>query len=153
MINIINMTDASYTTCNVSSYDMFRTNGIAPTPQRQAIWDVLAGSNRGLSISELIEIVRSKGIGQATVYRTVMIFLETGIAVSVRTVSGKNIIVALRGGHSHPVVCTECHAIVEFETCHLELLEELLVLRTGYRITGHHLVIFGRCPECLEALE
>ena len=127
---------------------LFSARGIHLTSKRKAIWNFFANNPQGHSIAQTAECLKSHGIGQATVYRSVLILLELGLLHRIQDKSGKTLFVAVRPGHTHPLVCRECFNTVEFDSCDLSILEKLLNSQTGYSIEGHHLEIYGVCPKC-----
>ncbi|HEX4048563.1 MAG TPA: transcriptional repressor, partial [Elusimicrobiota bacterium] len=58
-------------------------NGLRLTGQRGAILDLFLTSDRHLSQEEIYQALRSKGIGRATVFRTLKTLQECGLAAPV----------------------------------------------------------------------
>ncbi|HEY3379756.1 MAG TPA: Fur family transcriptional regulator [Armatimonadota bacterium] len=128
---------------------IFRARGIPYTPQRRAVWTFFVEHPQGHTISAAVDALLQAHIGQATVYRTVFLLLDMGLLRRIQDdVSGKAYFVAVRPGHSHPLICRQCRAIVEFDSCDLTILERLLARETGYIIERHHLEVYGVCPTC-----
>lgn len=125
-----------------------KAQGVQSTPQRRAIWAFYSSRPRGITIAEAVEALQRAGIGQATVYRTTFLFLDIGLLCRIQLPTGRVCFVALKSEHSHPLICRQCHNIVEFDTCDLSVLEKLLNAQTGYEIEGHQLEVYGTCPEC-----
>ena len=93
--------------------------------------------------------MKDSGIGMATVYRTVELFVKLGLLTCMQDAPGKLRYVAICPGHTHVLICRGCHVVVEFEDCDLSLLEKLLVAKTGFAVQSHHLEVYGLCPQCL----
>lgn len=127
---------------------LFQEHGIHCTEQRKQVWQFFSTHPHGLTISEAVEKLKTCGIGQATVYRTVELFVELGLLTRTQDHMGKTRYTAICPGHCHALICRECHAVVEFDDCDISVLEKLLVAKTGYQIEGHHLEIYGMCPVC-----
>ena len=127
---------------------VFHARGMHCTAPRRKIWDFFAGHAQGLTISEAVEALKRLRIGQATVYRAVELFVRLGLLTTARDSVGKIRYVAVCPGHSHTLICSGCHAVVEFDDCDLTVLEKQLMARTGFAIQGHHLEIYGTCPAC-----
>lgn len=51
-------------------------------------------------------------------------------------------------GHRHHLICTNCHRMVPIDVCPLEKIEEDVVKKTNFDITGHKLELYGVCPDC-----
>ena len=132
---------------------LFNERGLAYTAQRRAVWEFFAYHQHGHTIADTVDALHARHIGQATVYRTIFLLLDLGVLRRLQSdVGGKTFFVAVRPGHTHPLICRVCHAIVDFDTCDLAILEKLLAHETGYAIEHHHLEIYGRCPECQDAI-
>jgi len=118
------------------------------TLQRRQVWEFFADHPQGHTIGESVEALRDAGIGQATVYRTVMLLLDAGLLCRLQDPDGRSYFMAARPGHSHPLICSGCRNVVEFDACDLSVLEKLLTAETGYAILRHRLEIYGLCPRC-----
>jgi Fe2+ or Zn2+ uptake regulation protein len=126
----------------------FRGRGMHCTVPRRRVWDFFAGQAQGYTIAEAVAALKRLHIGQATVYRAVELFVQCGLLTTTREESGKVRYLAVCPGHSHALICSRCHTVVEFDDCDLALLEKLLMARTGFAIQGHHLEVYGTCPAC-----
>ena len=118
------------------------------TSQRQSIWRLFNNAPNGYTIPDAADVLKKKGIGHATVYRTVKTLQKLGRLHWVHEKNGEHRFVARHGPHSHMLTCRSCDQVIEFESCNLTLLEKLLTLETGYRIEGHELEFYGLCPRC-----
>ncbi|HXK59183.1 MAG TPA: transcriptional repressor, partial [Acidobacteriota bacterium] len=67
-------------------YDYLASQGLKRTQQRDLILDTFLSSEHHVNVDDLIRRVRESDpqTGYATVYRTVNLFLESGIAQEVR---------------------------------------------------------------------
>ena len=131
---------------------VFRQKGIPFTKQRRLIWDFFAGEDRAATITEAAEALRSEGVGQATVYRTVTLLGELGLLARVQDGRGEICYTAPPIGHSHPLICGVCRRVVRFDgNGDVKNLETRLERETGFSIYGHHLEVYGICAECAAA--
>ena len=128
--------------------EIFRLCGANYTAQRKAIWEFFAGNTQGYAIREAAAVLKPSGIGIATVYRTIELFVKIGLLQCTQDSPGKIRYIAVCPGHSHTLICRGCRTVVEFDDCDLTLLERLLVAKTGFAIQGHHLEMYGFCPAC-----
>jgi Fur family ferric uptake transcriptional regulator len=122
---------------------------IRNTRQRTVIRDVIEKADRPLSTAEILEGARGgvKGIGIATVYRTVKALTEEGWLVPVE-LPGESPRYELAGkGHHHHFQCKACGRVFELQGC-VENLRRLAP--RGFRVTGHELVLYGSCQMCVE---
>jgi len=133
---------------------VFRAKGIPFTRQRRLIWDYFAGADRAATIGEAADALRSDGVGQATVYRTVTLLSDLGLLARVQDRRGEICYTAPPIGHSHPLICGVCRKVVRFDgDGDVKDLEARLAAETGFSIYGHHLEVYGICPACREARE
>jgi len=128
--------------------ESFHNLGHRFTNQRESIWQLFNNAPNGYTISDAADALKKKGIGHATVYRTVKTLQKLGRLHWVHEKNGEHRFVARHGSHSHMLTCRSCGRVVEFESCNLNLLEKLLALETGYLIEGHYLELYGPCPQC-----
>jgi Fe2+ or Zn2+ uptake regulation protein len=128
---------------------VFHQKGIPFTRQRRLIWDFFAGADRAATITEAADALRSYGVGQATVYRTVQLLSDLGLLARVQDGRGEICFIAPPIGHSHPLICGVCRKVVRFDgDGDVAELEAKLAVETGFAIYGHHLEIYGICPSC-----
>ena len=133
---------------------VFRATGIPFTRQRRLIWDYFAAADRAATIGEAADALRSDGVGQATVYRTVTLLSDLGLLARVQDRRGEICYTAPPIGHSHPLICGVCRKVVRFDgDGDVKDLEARLAAETGFSIYGHHLEVYGICPACREARE
>lgn len=125
--------------------------GLKSTRQRDIILESFLSSDRHLSIEELYLQLREKhpGIGYATVYRTLKLFAESGIAREIHFGDGQTRYEHLAHGEHHDhLVCTRCGAIVEFENEAIEKLQAEVASQHGFTILNHKLELYGICATC-----
>ncbi len=128
---------------------ILRARGIPHTQQRRDVWQYFTESEHAHTITETAEALTPKGVGQATVYRTIALFSELGLLHRVQTLSGDVCYTAIRPGHRHPLVCGSCRRVVDFAgEDDLHDLQLRLHRETGFEIYGHHVEVYGVCPAC-----
>jgi len=135
--------------------DIFRKyiaqKSLKSTKQREIILEEFLRSSSHLSTEELYLKIRRKHpqIGYATVYRTLKLFAECGIAEERNFGDGQARYEKSNGEEHHDhLVCTVCGAIIEFENPRIEELQELVAREHGFEITSHRLELYGRCAKC-----
>jgi Fur family transcriptional regulator, ferric uptake regulator len=125
--------------------------GLRSTEQRRVIVDTFAGAQSHLTIEELLALVKQRDprIGYATVYRTLKMLAESGIANELHFGDGFSRY-ELREALSHHdhLICTSCGVIVEFEEPAIEQLQERIAERHGFSVTSHRHELYGFCPKC-----
>ena len=125
--------------------------GLKSTRQRDVILDAFLSSERHMSIEELYLKLRSRhpNIGYATVYRTLKLFAEAGIALEIQFGDGQTRYEHLAEGEHHDhLVCTLCGAITEFRNDTIEKLQDEIAEGYGFIIETHKLELYGRCAKC-----
>ncbi|GAB4294603.1 MAG: transcriptional repressor [Desulfuromonadia bacterium] len=125
--------------------------GLKTTRQRNQILEFFLSSRRHLSVEEFHREIRERhpSIGYATVYRTLKLFAESGIAREIDFGDGQTRYEPLVAGEHHDhLVCLRCGAIEEFSHDGIESLQEEVALQHGFSIVTHRLEIYGHCKVC-----
>ena len=87
-------------------------------------------------------------IGLATVYRTLNLFCEAGLAQARHFGTQTQYDNVAHKGHHDHLICTACGKIVEFENCQIERLQEEVARKHGFAIQTHKLELYGLCAGC-----
>ncbi len=129
-------------------------HGLRSTEQRRLIVDTFFASPEHVTLEQLLERVRASDsrIGYATVYRTMKMLSEGGIAHERRFGDGfTRYELADDETHHHDhLICVECGGIEEFEEPAIEELQESVALRHGFEVFYHKHELSGRCRACNE---
>ncbi|BDV42375.1 transcriptional repressor [Geotalea uraniireducens] len=131
--------------------DFIADRGLKTTRQRDIILDAFLASDRHLSIEDLYLKLRTShpNIGYATVYRTLKLFAESGIAREIQFGDGQTRYEHVEQGEHHDhLVCTGCGAIIEFENEAIEKLQDKVAASHDFLIQYHKLELYGLCPKC-----
>uniref|UniRef100_I2PWS8 Ferric uptake regulation protein n=1 Tax=Desulfovibrio sp. U5L TaxID=596152 RepID=I2PWS8_9BACT len=121
------------------------------TPQRRQILHVFLAEEGHVTSEELYQKVKrdSSSIGQATVYRTLKLLADSGLAKAVEFGDGAMRYEILYGQTHHDhLICEECGVNVEVVDPAIERLQEEVARRHGFALTGHKLYLYGLCPDC-----
>jgi len=107
-----------------------------------------------LSIDELYAAVKRKNprVGYATVYRTLKLLKESGLAAERHFDDGQARFEAIEEAappHDH-IICERCGKIVEFASRELERLEERIGRFLGFVVSRHRMELYGICADCRE---
>ena len=101
----------------------------------------------------LWERLKAKGskVSRASVYRTISILVEHG-AISQVEKTEKHAHYEKTGGKGHHdhLICLSCGAAIEAYSPTLEMLQEELCQREGFKGVRHTLEIMGYCRKCAE---
>ena len=125
--------------------------GLKATRQRDIIVDTFFSATGHLSVDELLAKVQSRDdrIGAATVYRTMKILTDSGLASARHFDDGQTRYEAAIGRHHHDhLICTNCHQIIEFENERIEELQDMVAREHGFHVTRHKLELYGLCKDC-----
>jgi len=127
------------------------SRGLKGTRQRDVIVEAFFSQSGHLSVDELLEKVteRDPTIGAATVYRTIKILTDAGLASARHFEGGQTRYEAALDRHHHDhLICTSCHEIFEFENERIEELQESVARDHGFTVTHHKLELYGLCRKC-----
>ena len=91
--------------------------------------------------------IKDPSIGFATVYRTLKLLRESGIAQEVKISKNKSIFEHREEHHDH-LVCERCGKIIEAVDPSIEKLQNDLALKHNFKIFSHSLVLIGLCSSC-----
>ncbi len=126
--------------------------GLRSTAQRRLIVDTFFEGSPHVTIEDLLAEVRSRdrGIGYATVYRTLKLLAECGVASERRFGDGlsRYEVADEADTHHDHLICVSCGRITEFEEPRIEALQEEVAARHGFEITSHKHEMYGTCAEC-----
>ena len=144
------MTKARATDWNLELESALRARGLRLTTQRFAIAEAFVQSDGHLNADDLYAAVKVEhpAIGQATVYRTLKLFEEVGLASSSTFGSAAARFEANDGHHHDHLVCTKCDAIIEFFNAKIETLQDQIAEQHGFVLTSHRMELFGLCDAC-----
>lgn len=125
------------------------SNNLNTTQQRELIVDQFLRCHDHISIDELLAKVRkrSKKVGYATVYRTLKLLVDAGIAIQRQFGDGQARF-EVDGDHHDHLICTKCGLILEFEDEEIEDLQDRIAARLGgFKVTRHRHELYGLCPK------
>jgi len=127
-----------------------RRLGLKSTAQRDDIARVFFAAKRHISVDELYREVKkvNRRIGYATVYRTMKLLTECGLASESHFLNGEARYESTEGHHHDHLICVRCGTIVEFEEERIEQLQAEVAAREGFLFTGHRMELYGICARC-----
>ena len=134
--------------------DVLRKHGYRITPQREMIIEAIAHDGNHMTAEELFERVqqRSHAVNIATIYRTLDLLVEEGLASRIVLADGRVVYAThLHGPHIH-LVCRHCNAILSVDAQVIGSLSEELYSKHGFTADLSHISVFGVCATCQERL-
>lgn len=121
------------------------------TRQRELILEGFLAVEEHISAEELYRIVSEKdpSIGLATVYRTMNLLVDCGLAHELNFGDGQARYehVFDHQHHDH-LICNNCGKIVEFSSPMIEKLQEKISREKGFAVLNHKLELYGLCRDC-----
>ncbi len=119
------------------------------TRQREYILQAFL-QNEHITAEQMYRLLAKKDphIGLATIYRTLNLFCEAGLAQARHVGAQTQYDNVTHKGHHDHLICTGCGKIVEFENQEIERLQEQVANRNGFTIKTHKLELYGLCSHC-----
>src|SRR5258705_13980276 len=125
--------------------------GLKRTSQRDLILDIFLRTEEHLSSEDLYRLVQKEdpSIGQTTVYRTLKLLTDAGLAREVRFGDGRTHYEHnyKHQNHDH-MICSECGRIIEFYSPELEAIQDAMAAKYRFQLTEHLLRMIGICADC-----
>jgi len=115
------------------------------TDQRRTIAKLLESTNDHPDVEELHKRVNQvdQSISLATVYRTVKLFEESGILDKLEFGDGRARYEDADREHHDHLINIQNGKVIEFVDSDIELLQEKIATKLGYRLLGHKLELYG----------
>ena len=126
------------------------TCGHRATSQRMAVVTALMAQRAYVTARDLHAALRrvQPHLGLATVYRTLELLVEAGLAESFPQPNNELRYAFCSARHHHHLICTRCGFVAEVPGCALSTVERDLERQSRFAITDHALTFFGTCQEC-----
>lgn len=128
-----------------------RKRGLRDTPQRAEVLRYLTAAKGHLSPEEIHLGLRARHsrVGRATVFRTLKLLEECGLATRVTFADGTQKFESAHGRPHHDhLICIACGEAIEFTNPSIERLQTTTARARGFRILWHRHEIFGHCARC-----
>jgi len=119
--------------------------------QREQILDIFLKTEHHPTINDLYYLVRKKEpkIGLATVYRTMEVICDAGLARKVYFGDNtKHYEHKYKHQHHHHLVCLKCGKVIEITSGKLEKIQKELAKKHNFTIAKDTMKIFGTCRTC-----
>lgn len=128
--------------------------GLRRTGQRDLILETFLSTEEHLTSDDLHRLVHKKdlNVGLTTVYRTLKVLTEAGLAREVRFGDNKTYYEHhYNHDHHDHMICTECGKVIEFFSAAIEDLQDQMAVSFGFKPTHHSLRMWGVCSDCQKA--
>lgn len=131
--------------------EYLRKNGMLVSRQREQVLEIFLKTEHHPTITNLYDLVRKKNpkIGLATIYRTMKVICEAGLAREVDFGDGIGHF-EHEYGHKHHdhLVCTQCGRVIEVLSPAIEEMQKKLAKKHNFTPSSHKMKIFGTCGKC-----
>jgi Fur family ferric uptake transcriptional regulator len=125
--------------------------GLRRTSQRDLILETFLRTEEHLTSEDLYRLVKRQDptVGQTTIYRTLKLLTDAGLAREVRFGDNKTYYEHhYNHDHHDHMICTSCGRVIEFYSAEIESLQDQMADNFGFRPTHHSLRMWGVCREC-----
>ena len=135
----------------------FKIKGVRWTPQRQMVIDSFRDNSGHISAEEIHAQIKQifPKVNLSTVYRTLELLCELGVAVEVATQGDDRRRYELVGAdrRHHHLVCQHCQADIELDNAVVEEIINAVQLRYGFSLKLPHFVGYGLCEICARSTQ
>ena len=131
--------------------DYLRERNLKITPHRELILETFLEHEGHRSVEDIHKSVKELDprIGYTTVYRTMKILGECGLAREIDLADGITRYEHLFNHEHHDhMICMECGISIEFYNADIETLQDAASEQLRFKVLDHKLQIYGLCREC-----
>jgi len=135
----------------VPELSSLRPAGGKRSSKRDRVLAIFLRQQGHLSADDLFDLVRreDRGIGRATVYRTLQWMVDAGLARKVDFGEGRS---RFEPSYRHPrhfhLICNRCHRSSEFLSSDVETLMDEIAGARGFEAAQTVVQIYGLCEDC-----
>jgi Fur family ferric uptake transcriptional regulator len=131
--------------------DYLQNKNLKLTPHRELILDNFIGNEGHRSVDDIYHVVRGidPRIGYTTVYRTMKLLLDCGLAREIDLADGITRYEHLYNHQHHDhMICMNCGSSIEFYNEEIEKIQDAASEQMGFKVMDHRLQIYGLCRDC-----
>lgn len=134
--------------------EMLRGNGFKVTPQRLAVYEVLANTKEHPNAEMIFNSLQATypTMSLATVYKTIDILQEIGLVQILNAGEDSFRYDADMSNHAH-VRCTECGRVDDVHDLETSKITREIEAGTRYQLQGQQFYFYGVCPACQQKSE
>ena len=122
--------------------------GFRDTRARRSIVETVLSRDGQFNARQLHEELRRRGVGRATVFRTLDLLVELGVLNRLHTDDRCSSYIVCADQHHHHLVCERCGAVQEISDGRVERALRAMAVESGFRAREHHVEIVGVCHDC-----
>lgn len=119
---------------------ILKKEGLRYTLQRQSVWDEIKRSDEHRDAEDIYQSLRDDNISvsRATVYRTIDVLVKNKMVRKMELGDGKSLYEPkLDNEHHDHMICVDSGKIIEFFDQELELLQDKIAKKYGYKVVRH----------------
>ncbi len=130
--------------------DTLRSHGYRITPQREMIVEAIAHQGDHINADEVFAIVqeRTRTVNIATVYRTLDLLVEQGLASRIDLGEGRVIYATDQHGTHIHLVCRQCGQVLDADQELLSAFNRQLLSDYRFAPDLQHISVLGLCSDC-----
>jgi Fur family ferric uptake transcriptional regulator len=130
--------------------ETLRTRGFRITPQREMIIEAIAHQDNHINAEEIFALIqkRTQSMNIATVYRTLELLVEQGLASRIDLGEGRVIYATYQHGPHVHLVCRQCGQVLDANQDLLSTLNHQIQLDYRFAADLQHISVLGLCSEC-----
>ena len=134
--------------------ELLRGNGFKVTPQRLAVYEVLAKTKEHPNAEMIFNCLQATypTMSLATVYKTIDILQEIGLVLLLNAGEDSFRYDADVSKHAH-VRCVACDRVDDVFDLDTEKFAGVIESNTGYKLVGQQFYFYGICPSCQKKTE
>ena len=130
--------------------ERLQERGYRLTAPRRTVIAALREAGRYQTAAQLHERLRGRGVALASIYRTLELLADLGLAERRAETGGEASFLYCSPRRHHHVICTGCGAVREIDAtaCPGDDLARAVERETSFRIERHVLDFYGLCGDC-----
>ena len=120
--------------------EILKKEGLRYTLQRQSVWDEIKRSQEHRDADDIYQSLRGENISvsRATVYRTIDVLVKNKMVRKMDLGDGRSLYEPkLDNEHHDHMICVDSGKIIEFFDQELELLQDKIAKKYGYKVVRH----------------
>ncbi|KRK71393.1 Fur family transcriptional regulator [Lacticaseibacillus nasuensis] len=129
--------------------DRLKHARIRVTPQRDAIIQFMIASTAHPTAEQIYDALSPQfpHMSVATIYNNLKLLAELNLVEEMNSTDSATHFDFALEPHYH-AICTNCGKIFDFSYPGLNDVEQVAAEKTGFKVSGHHLEVYGLCPDC-----
>jgi Fur family transcriptional regulator, ferric uptake regulator len=133
-----------------SFIETLRTRGFRITPQREMIIEAIAHQGEHVNADDVFALIQEKThtVNRATVYRTLDLLVEQGLASRIDLDEGHVIYATNQHGPHIHLVCRQCGKVQDADPQLLSVFNEQLSSNYQFAADLQHISVLGLCSDC-----